>query len=72
MDRQQPYVHMLSSKPPGTLYIGVTSNLIQRIWQHKNNLAGGFTKKHGVHTLVWYEQHHTMESAIMREKTLKK
>jgi putative endonuclease len=54
------------------LYIGVTSNLIQRIWQHREGLAEGFTKKYRVKTLVWYEQHATMESAIAREKALKK
>lgn len=51
--------------------MGVTSNLVQRVWQHKNNLAEGFTKKYGVHMLVWYECHETMESAIGREKAIK-
>jgi putative endonuclease len=51
--------------------VGVTSNLTQRIWQHKNDLAEGFTKRYGVHTLVWYETHSTMESAITREKAIK-
>jgi len=54
------------------LYIGVTSDLIARIWQHKNNVVEGFTKKYGVHFLVWYEPHENMESAILREKALKK
>jgi putative endonuclease len=67
-----PAVYLLASQRNGTLYIGVTSNLIQRIWQHREGLAEGFTKKYGVKTLVWYEQHATMESAIAREKALKK
>ena len=53
------------------MYAGVTSNLPQRVWQHKEDLAEGFTRRHGVHTLVWYEVHETMESAIVREKALK-
>jgi putative endonuclease len=71
MDRREPCVYMLANKRNGTLYIGVTGNLLQRIWQHKNDSADGFTKKHRVHLLVWYEAHPTMESAISREKTLK-
>ena len=67
-----PAVYLLASQRNGTLYIGVTSNLIQRIWQHREGLVEGFTKKYGVKTLVWYEQHATMESAIIREKALKK
>ena len=63
---------MLASRPNGTLYIGVTSGLVARVWQHKNDLVEGFTKKHAVHRLVWYETHETMESAITREKVLKK
>jgi len=51
--------------------VGVTSNLAQRVWQHKNDIADGFTKHHSVHTLVWYEGHDTMESAITREKATK-
>ncbi len=67
-----PAVYLLASQRNETLYIGVTSNLIQRIWQHREGLAEGFTKKYQVKTLVWYEQHATMESAIAREKALKK
>ena len=67
-----PAVYLLASQRNGTLYIGVTSNLIQRVWQHREGLAEGFTKKYRVKTLVWYEQHATMESAIVREKALKK
>ena len=68
---KKPCVYMLASRPNGTLYIGVTSNLIQRIWQHKQGLAEGFTQKYQVKTLVWYEQHETMQTAIEREKNLK-
>ncbi len=68
----QPCVYMMASERNGTLYIGVTSDLILRVWQHKNNKADGFTKKYDVHELVWYEPHQNMESAILREKALKK
>ena len=71
MVSKQPVVYMLASKKNGTLYIGVTSNLIKRIWEHKNNLVQGFTKQYNVHDLVWYELHENMESAILREKMLK-
>lgn len=63
---------MLASGRNGTLYAGVTSDLIKRIWQHKENLVEGFTNKYGVHMLVWFEQHETMDSAIAREKAIKK
>ena len=66
-----PCVYILASKRNGTLYIGVTSDLVQRVWQHKNDVAEGFTKRYRIHTLVWYETHETMESAITREKALK-
>ena len=68
---RQPCVYLLASRRNGTLYIGVTSNLSQRVWQHKAGATAGFTKDHGVHVLVWYEAHPTMESAIRREKALK-
>jgi putative endonuclease len=68
---KQPSVYILASSRNGTLYAGVTSNLVQRVWQHQNNLVEGFTKKYGVHTLVWYECHETMQSAISREKAIK-
>ena len=68
---KQPCVYILASKQNGTLYIGVTSNLLQRVWQHKNDSEEGFTKRYDVQTLVWYESHETMESAITREKRLK-
>ena len=66
-----PAVYMLASKRNGTLYTGVTSNLAKRVWEHKNNLAEGFTKRYSVHLLVWFEIHETMESAIVREKQIK-
>jgi putative endonuclease len=68
---KQPTVYILASSRNGTLYIGVTSDLPKRMWEHKNNLAEGFTKKYHVHQLVWYEMHETMESAINREKKIK-
>ena len=70
MDRQ-PCVYILASKRNGTIYTGVTSNLLKRVWEHKNDLVDGFSKKYGVHTLVWYEIHETMESAMYREKCIK-
>ncbi len=69
---KQFYVYILASKRNGTLYIGITSNLPQRIWQHKNNQLDGFSKKYNVKQLVYFEQHDTAESAITREKQIKK
>jgi putative endonuclease len=66
------YVYILASKRNGTLYIGVTSELVQRIWQHKNKLIEGFTQKYNVNKLVYYEVHPNAESAITREKQMKK
>jgi len=65
-------VYILASARNGTLYVGVTSNVLQRIWQHKEGLADGFTKKYGIGILVWYEQHDSADSAIAREKQIKK
>src|SRR5438093_699721 len=65
-------VYMLASARNGTLYVGVTSDLIQRIWQHKESLVDGFTKEYGVKRLVWFEQHESAESAIQREKQIQK
>ncbi len=62
---------MLANQRNGTIYVGVTSDLVKRVWQHKNDLIDGFTKQHCVHLLVWFEQHETMESAITREKNIK-
>ena len=71
MEQRQPCVYMLASQRNGTLYIGVTSDLIKRVWQHKNNVEKSFSNQYNVHLLVWYEPHATMESAITREKALK-
>ncbi len=68
---KQPAVYVLASKRNGTLYVGVTSDLIKRVWEHKNNVVKGFTERFSVHQLVWYELHETMESAIRKEKMLK-
>ena len=69
---KHPCVYILASHRIGTLYVGVTSNLIQRVYQHKHNLVEGFTQRYKCHTLVWYEPHENMESAILREKEVKK
>ncbi len=66
------YVYVLASKKNGTLYIGVTSNLIKRVYEHKNNLVDGFTKKYNVHTLVYYCETSDSISAIATEKRMKK
>jgi putative endonuclease len=66
------FVYILCSKRNGTLYTGVTSDLIKRVYEHKNDLAAGFTKRYGVHSLVWYEEHDTAETAIEREKKIKR
>ena len=69
---KQFYVYIICSKRNGTLYTGVTSDLIKRVYQHKNDLAEGFSKKYGVHHLVWYEVHTSSEAAITREKQIMK
>lgn len=69
---KQFYVYILCSRRNGTLYTGVTSDLIKRIYEHKNRLVEGFTKTYGVHCLVWYEVHRTADTAITREKQIKK
>jgi putative endonuclease len=69
---KQPAVYILASKRNGTLYVGVTSNLQNRTWTHKNESVDGFTRKYGVHRLVYYELHPDMISAITREKQIKK
>jgi putative endonuclease len=66
------YVYILASKISGTLYIGVTSNLVKRVYEHKNDLTDGFTKKYKVHNIVYYETTDDVESAIRREKQLKR
>ena len=69
---KQPAVYILASQKNGTLYIGVTSDLVKRIWQHKNHIVSGFTDQHEVNSLVYFEQLDDMENAIIREKVLKK
>ena len=69
---KQFYVYLLASKRNGTLYIGVTSNLVQRTWQHKEGQIEGFSKKYDVKNLVYFEVHETAESALTREKQMKK
>jgi putative endonuclease len=68
---RQPAVYMLTNRRNGTLYVGVTSDLVKRVWQHKNKVVEGFTSRYGLSMLVWYELHATMESAILREKAIK-
>ena len=69
---KQPSIYILANKPRGTLYIGVTSDLIARTWQHKNDLVSGFSEQYQVHMLVYYEVHESILEAIKREKQLKK
>ena len=69
---KQPTLYILASHKDGTLYIGVTSNLAKRVYEHKNALVYGFTKQYGVHLLVYYEVHSRMEDVILREKQMKK
>src|SRR5437588_9043462 len=72
MNAKQPCIYILASHQRGTLYVGVTSDLIKRIIEHKERIIPGFTKRYEVSLLVWYEMHGTMESAIKREKQIKK
>ena len=65
------YVYILASKRNGTLYIGVTNDLMRRVYEHKNNFVKGFTRKYGVHTLVYFEQCDSFDSALSREKQIK-
>jgi putative endonuclease len=66
------YIYILASKRNGTLYIGVTNDLVRRVYEQKNDLVEGFTKKYGIHLLVYYEQYNNAESAIQRERQMKK
>ena len=68
---RKPCVYLLASRTRGTLYLGVTSDLVKRVWHHKNDFVPGFTRAYGVHDLVWFEIHATMQSAIAREKAIK-
>ncbi len=67
---KQPVTYILTNKRNGTLYTGVTSNLIKRVYQHKNDLIAGFSQKYHTHLLVFYEMHESIEDAIVREKRL--
>ncbi|MBI3178824.1 MAG: GIY-YIG nuclease family protein [Deltaproteobacteria bacterium] len=69
---KQPAVYILASRRNGTLYIGATSDLVKRAWQHRSGVTGGFTKRYNVHNLVYYELFADMRSAILREKQMKK
>ncbi len=69
---KQSAVYIMASRRNGTLYTGVTANLLQRIWQHREDVVEGFTRRYGVKMLVWYEQHESMSGAIAREKAIKK
>jgi putative endonuclease len=66
------YVYILASRRNGTLYTGMTDDLVRRVWQHRTEAVPGFSSEHGVKTLVWYEQHETRESALVRERQIKK
>ena len=68
---KQGYVYIVTTAHNGTLYLGVTSQLSKRVWEHKHDLIIGFTKSYHVHNLVWFEQHATMDAAIVREKAIK-
>ena len=68
----QPTVYLLASRRNGTLYLGVTSDLAARIYQHREGVLPGFTRDYGVKRLVWFEQHATVDEAILREKRIKK
>ena len=69
---RQPCVYILASQKNGTLYTGVTRDLVKRVWEHRNDVVEGFSSRYGVHSLVYFEQHGDMESAILREKRIKK
>ena len=72
MKQKSPCVYLLTNKPDGVLYLGVTSDLVKRIWQHKNSFVDGFSKRYNTHHLIWYEQHEDMMEAITREKQIKR
>ncbi|NVO17653.1 MAG: GIY-YIG nuclease family protein [Rhodoplanes sp.] len=66
------YVYMLASRRNGTLYVGMTDDLVRRVWEHRAGVVPGFTRRYGVKILVWYEQHANRESAFLRERQIKK
>ena len=65
------WVYMMTNRPNGTLYVGVTSDLVRRVWQHREGVVEGFTKTHGLRRLVYYEGHESIVEAIKRERVLK-
>jgi putative endonuclease len=65
------WVYILASKPGGTLYVGVTNDLVRRVYEHREGLAESFTKRYGIKTLVYFEQHETIHAALQREKNIK-
>ncbi len=69
---KQYYVYIITNKPYGTLYVGISSNLVQRIYQHREGMAPGFSKEHGLNRLVWYQMHQDVNEAIASEKKIKK
>ncbi|TNF36400.1 MAG: GIY-YIG nuclease family protein [Gammaproteobacteria bacterium] len=69
---KRPAIYMLANRKHGTLYVGITSDLVGRVWQHKQGVVDGFSRRYGLKQLVYYELHESMESAILREKCLKK
>jgi len=66
------YVYVMASRKNGTLYVGMTDDLLQRVWQHREGVVAGFTRQYGVKLLVWFEEHATRESAFAREREIKK
>jgi putative endonuclease len=72
MNSKRPCVYILASRRNGALYVGVTSDLARRVWEHRTDVVDGFTQRHGIHILVFAEFHDTMEQAILREKRIKR
>jgi putative endonuclease len=72
MSDKQPCVYIMASQRNGTLYVGVTSDIVRRAWEHRTDVVDGFTRDYGVHRLVFIEFHDSMEAAIIREKRIKK
>lgn len=72
MNRKQPTVYIMSSRKNGTLYIGVTTNLVKRVWEHRNSVVVGFTQRYDIKHLVYFEVHTNISVAITREKQLKR
>jgi putative endonuclease len=68
---EQAYVHIMASQRNGTIYVGSTTDLIRRVWEHRNNVVPGFTREHRCHLLVWYECHGDLDEARLRERRMK-